>query len=98
MIQVGISSDMINPTIDLNQVYNDYDFGLFKLKLLTSNWAIEMKILYEQLERISKEKVCLHQVTSEYIVFFISRKKIFLLNKAMYETLAESSVPTHHKI
>lgn len=75
MIQVGISSSVINPTIDLDQVSNDYDFELFELKVLTSNWAIEMKVLYEQLERISKEKVCLHQVTSEYIVFFISRKE-----------------------
>lgn len=76
------SSSVINPTIDLDQVYNDYDFGLFEPKVLTNNWAIEMKVLYEQLERISKETVCLHQVTSEYIVFFISRKENILAKQA----------------
>lgn len=35
MIQVGISSKRVNPTIDLDQVYNDYNPKLFELKALS---------------------------------------------------------------
>ena len=36
MIQVGISSRKVSPTINLDQVYNDYDPELFEPKALTS--------------------------------------------------------------
>lgn len=42
MIQVGISSSNVNPTIDLDQVYDDYDLELFEPKALTNKKAIEM--------------------------------------------------------
>ena len=55
MIQVRINNKRVNQTIDLNRVYNDYNPELFDLKALTSKWAVGMKVLYKQLERISKE-------------------------------------------
>ena len=55
MIQVRINNKRVNQTIDLNRVYNDYNLELFEPKALTSKWAIEMKVLYKQLEQISKE-------------------------------------------
>lgn len=55
MIQVRINSKRVNQTIDLNRVYNDCNPELFEPKALTSKWVVEMKVLYKQLERISKE-------------------------------------------
>ena len=55
MIQVGINSKKVSPTVDLDQVYNDYDPKLFKAKALTSKKAIGMKVLYKSLERIRKK-------------------------------------------
>ena len=49
MIQVGISSKKVSSTVDLDQVYNDYDPELFEPKALTSKRAIGMKVLYESL-------------------------------------------------
>ena len=55
MIQVRINNKRVNKTIDLNRVYNDYDPKLFEPKALTRKWAIGMRVLYKQLEWISKE-------------------------------------------
>ena len=105
LIQVGISSRKVSPTIDLHQVYNDYDPELFEPKALTSERAIEMKVLYESFERINKEKVWLHEATKEHIIFFMSRKENILARqtilkkkKGIFENLVESTLLTHHEI
>ena len=105
MIQVGINMTKVSPTVDLDQVYNDYDPELFEPKALTSKRAIVMKILYKSLERISKEKIWLHEATNEHIIFSMSRKESILAKhailkkkKAIYENLVESSLPTHYVV
>lgn len=47
MIKVGINNIRVNPTIDLDQVYNDYDPKSFEPKALSSKKAIRMKVLCE---------------------------------------------------
>ena len=105
MIQVGISSKKVSPTVDLDQVYNDYDPKLFEPKALTSKRVIGMKVLYESLERMSKEKIWLHEATKEHLIFSMSRKEnilprqaILKKKKGIYENLVESSLPTHHEV
>ena len=105
LIQVGISSRKVSPTIDLHKVYNDYDPELFEPKAFTSKRAIEMKVLYESLERINKEKIWLHEATKEHIIFSMSRKENILARhtilekkKGIFKNLVESTLLTHHKI
>ena len=75
MVQVGISSKRVSLTVDLNQVYNNPEF--FEPKALTSKRGIGMKVLYESLERISKEKIWLHEATKEHIIFSEYKRKHF---------------------
>ena len=105
MIQVRISSRKVSPTVDLDQVYNDYDPELFEPKALTSKRAIGMKVLFESFKRISKEEIWLHEATKEHLFFSMSRKENILARhailkkkKGIYENLVESSLPTHHEV
>ena len=105
MIQFGITSKRVSPTIDLNQVDNDYDPDFFEPKALTRKRAIGMKFLSESLERISKEKIWLHEATKEHIILSMSRKESVLARqailkkkKAIYENLMESILSTHHEV
>ena len=92
MIQV--SSKSISPNVDLDQVYNNYDPELFESKALRSKKVIRMKVLYESLKNISKKKVWLHEATKRTY----NQKDNIEKEKAIYENLVESNLPTHHEI
>ena len=64
-----------------------------------------MKVLYESLERISKEEIWLHEATKEHIIFSMSRienilarQAILKKKKGIYKNLVESSLPTHYEV
>lgn len=75
------------------------------LKLSLVKGAIWIKVLYEFLESMNKEKIWLHEATKDHIIFSLSRKEnimarqtILKKKKAMYENLMESSLLTHHEV
>lgn len=69
----------VNQTIDLTQIYNDYNLELFEPKALTNKWAIGMKVFYKQLERISKEKKNMASPSHnrKYNLFIKQKRKYF---------------------
>lgn len=49
---------------------------LTETKAVNSKTSIGMKVLYESLERMSKEKLLLHEATKEHIIFISIKKSI----------------------